>query len=74
MSSYDPKHANGSCLNPGSIEISLAEIKSDPGEVKDFKFFDGDNFPYRVCPNRVHIANKTRFLPANLGCYSLRSQ
>ena len=64
MSSYDPKHAIGSCSNPGSIEISLAESSQNLERVKDFEFFDGDNFPYRLCSNRVHIANKTRYRAA----------
>ena len=39
VSSYDPKHAIGSCLNPASIEISLAEIKSEPGEGQGLRIF-----------------------------------
>mgnify|MGYP006873596184 FL=1 len=39
MSSYDLKHAIGSCLNPASIEISLAEIKSEPGEGQGLRIF-----------------------------------
>ena len=48
MSSYDPKHAIGSCLNPASIEISLAEIKSEPGEGQGLRIFPRGQFSYRA--------------------------